>query len=171
VNTASASGTVAREGEVAWEELYARLRPTLVRALAATAGSYEGVEDAIQEAFADAMHKRPAELRSPEGWLYAVALNKLRGARRRAAVLAHLRLSPPPSSHDLDDALRRIDVTRTLLELGERDRALLVAKHYVGMTQQEIARHLGVPRGTVSAAISRAAARFRQLEARRGQSD
>jgi RNA polymerase sigma factor (sigma-70 family) len=59
----------------------------------------------------------------------------------------------------------RADLVRALLALPARDREVLVAKHYVGMTQEEIARHMKIPRGTVSAAISRAAARVRELEA------
>ena len=153
--------------ESTWDAIYARARPGLVRALAAATGSYEGVEDAIHDAFAEAMRRAPADLRSADGWLYAVALNRLRSQRRRAAVLRRLRLAPPPQPNDLDRALARADISRTLHALSSRERELLIAKHYVGMTQEEIARYMRIPRGTVSAAISRAAARFRDLEVAR----
>lgn len=163
--------SVPREGvhgEAAlWEAIYLRVRPSLVRALAVATGSYDGVEDAMQDAFADGMTKAPKDLRSPEGWLYAVALNRLRRYHGRAAILRRLRLSPPRPPSDLDQALMRADLVRALLALPARDREVLVAKHYVGMTQEEIARHMKIPRGTVSAAISRAAARVRELEAHR----
>lgn len=110
------------------------------------------------------MRRAPADLRSVEGWLYAVALNRLRSQRRRVAVFRKLRLAPPARISDLDRALARADISRTLSALSRRERELLVAKHYVGMTQEEIARYMGLPRGTVSAAISRAAVRFRELE-------
>jgi len=61
----------------------------------------------------------------------------------------------------VDAALRRIDVLARLNALSLGDRQLLVAKFYVGLTQDELAKALGIPRGTVSSAISRAAARFR----------
>jgi RNA polymerase sigma factor (sigma-70 family) len=163
----SPAAIVSEETE-RWGALYKELRPNLVRALVATAGTYDGVEDAIQEAFAAAIHQAPAELRSPEGWLFVVALNKLRNQQRRARLAARLRLAPPPNPHELDDVLRRADVVCTLQLLSSRERELLVAKYYVGLTQDEIARHLGIARGTVASAISRAAARFRELEKRDG---
>lgn len=149
-----------------WGRLYEQLRPNLVRALAATAGTYEGVEDAIQEAFATALQDAPADLRSPEAWLYVVALNKMRNQRRRARLAARFRLVSPADPHELDDVLRRADVVSTLRLLSLRERELLVAKYYVGLTQEEIARHLGMTRGTAASAISRAASRFRELESR-----
>jgi RNA polymerase sigma factor (sigma-70 family) len=138
-----------------------------VRALCAATGSYEGVEDAIQDAFASAIHRAPADLRSVEGWLYSVALNRLRSQHRKLAVLRRLRLAPPPSSTDLDRVVQRTDISILLGALTSRERELLVAKHYIGMTQDEIATYMRLPRGTVSAAISRAVARFRELETKR----
>ncbi|MGH2499088.1 MAG: RNA polymerase sigma factor [Candidatus Limnocylindria bacterium] len=150
-----------------WEDLYLRLRPTLMRALAATSGSYEGVEDAIQDAFAAAMERDASDIRSPEAWLFVVANNRLRRSRRFDRLKRRLGMQAPRSEEDLDQALLRLEVTRKLLTLSPRDRELLVAKYYVGMTQEEIARFLKVPRGTVSAAVSRAAARYRGLEEER----
>ena len=144
------------------------MRPNLVRALAAAAGTYDGVEDAIQEAFAAAIHRAPADLRSPEAWLFVVALNKIRNQQRRARIAFRLRLVAPPAPHELDDVLRRADVVATLQRLSRRERELLVAKYYVGMSQEELAKALGMPRGTVSSALSRASAHFRELEADRG---
>jgi RNA polymerase sigma factor (sigma-70 family) len=151
-----------------WGALYEQLRPNLMRALAAATGTYEGVEDAIQEAFAAALKQAPADLRSPEAWLFVVALNKLRNQQRRTRLAATLRLAPPPGPHELDDALRRADVISTLQKLTSRERELLVAKYYVGMSQDEIAKHMGIARGTVASGVSRAAARFRELDQRRG---
>ena len=161
------AGTAIADRAQAWADVYLQLRPTLVRALAASVGTYEGVEDAIQEAFASALTRDIAEFRSPEAWLYTVALNRLRKQHRRAALAAKMRLRPQPQPHDLDNSLRRADLMSRLLALPARDRELLIAKHYVGMTQDEIAAYLKVPRGTVAAAISRAAARFRGSETAR----
>lgn len=155
----------AEPGVIAWDVVYTRTRPSLVRALVAATGSYEGVEDAIQDAFAEVLRRTPHDLRSVEGWLYAVALNRLRSHHRKAAILRRLRLAPPPS--ELDRALERADIARVLSALTPRERELLIAKHYVGMSQEEIAAYMRLPRGTVSAALSRAAARFRELEAKR----
>lgn len=152
---------------VDWDELYVRARPGLVRALSAATGSYDGVEDAIQDAFSEAIRRAPKDLRSVEGWLYTVALNRVRSQRRRAAMLRRLRFASTPPPSELDRALERADISRVLSALTPRERELLVAKHYVGMTQDEIAKYMRLPRGTVAAAISRAAARFREMEGRR----
>lgn len=163
----SPAAVISEETE-RWSRLYEQLRPNLVRALAATVGSYDGVEDAIQEAFAAAIQQAPADLRSPEAWLFVVALNKIRNQRRRARLALRLRLAPPPNPHELDEVLRRTDVMSTLQLLSRRERELLVAKYYIGLTQDEIARNFGMARGTVASAISRAASRFRELEKRGG---
>lgn len=164
---ASVAREGVRDGVAVWEDIYRRVRPTLVRALAVVTGSYDHVEDAIQDAFADAMAKAPTDLRSPEGWLYVAALNRLRRYHGRGALFRRLRLAAASPPNDLDQALLRADLVHALLALPARDRELLVAKHYVGMTQEEIARHMKMPRGTVSAALSRAAARVRDAEAKR----
>jgi RNA polymerase sigma factor (sigma-70 family) len=165
--TVPMSATTMDDLETTWAEVYKHARPTLLRALAASIGSFEGVEDAVQEAVADAISQQKTDVRSPEGWLYAVALNKLRGHRRRAAVFARLRLERPAPADELDDALLRIDVSRRLLALPQRDRELLVAKYYVGMTQDDIAKLMRMPRGTVASSIARAAAKYRAMERRR----
>lgn len=163
-----ASAAIVSEEAERWAALYQQVRPNLVRALAAAASTYEGVEDAIQEAFAAAIQKTPADLRSPEAWLFVVALNKLRSQQRRTRLAARFRIIRPPDRSEFDEVLQRADVVATLGRLTERERTLLVAKYYVGMTQDEIARQLGMRRGTVAAAVSRAAAHFRELEERRG---
>jgi RNA polymerase sigma factor (sigma-70 family) len=145
-----------------WEELYIRVRPTLLRALAVTTGSYEGVEDAIQDAFSTALSGHH-DVRSAEGWLYTVARNRLLRRRWRDRLFRPLK-DTASSESELDAALTRVRLIRALLRLSRRERELLVTKYYLGMSQEEIARMLGVPRGTVSAAVSRAAARCRALE-------
>lgn len=147
-----------------WERLYVSLRPDLTRSLVAATGGYDGVEDAIQDAFAKALRTQPESMTNPEGWFFTVALNCLRRARRRAAVFRPLTGEPSASTRELDAALDRNTAMRALRSLPERERTLLVAKYYVGLSQEEIARVLGMSRGTVSAAISRAVARLREIE-------
>lgn len=160
-----AAGTVAPATDaIQWEQLYVQLRPTLARALVAATGSYEGVDDAIQEAFVAALHRGGAALQRPEGWLYAVALNRIRRQKRRARILSSLRLRPMTLGQDVDDAIRRTDLVRDLQRLPPRDRELLVAKYYLGLTQDEIAAAMKMPRGTVASLIHRAVARFRDLD-------
>jgi RNA polymerase sigma factor (sigma-70 family) len=155
---------MAENSNRTWGQLHAELWPGLVRALSAANGGYAHVEDAIQEAFAQALSGRaPAELRSPEAWLFTVALNELRRHRRRSTW--SLRTAAEPAHADgIDEAIQRISVLRTLARLPARDRQLLVAKYYVGLTQNEIASAMGLRQGTVASAIARAARRFRDFE-------
>ena len=162
-----ATTTLAKRAELTWEAVYERMRPSLVRALTAATGGYDGVEDAIQDAFGEALRRSPSELTNVEGWLFTVALNRLRSHHRRARLLRRLGLMAAPRESEIDRALLRADIRRTLDALTRRERELLIAKHYVGMTQDEIASYMGLRRGTVSAALSRAAARFRELEGHR----
>ena len=57
----------AKPAEAAWEAVYERIRPSLVRALTAATGSYDGVEDAIHDAFGEALQRSPSELANVEG--------------------------------------------------------------------------------------------------------
>jgi RNA polymerase sigma-70 factor, ECF subfamily len=163
-----AGAAIVSEEAERWGALYEQIRPNLVRALAAAAGTYDGVEDAIQEAFAAVLQQAPADLRSPEAWLFVVALNKLRNQQRRTRLAIRFHLVRAPEPHELDDALRRADIVSVLQLLSKRERTLLVAKYYVGLTQDEIAQSMGISRGTVASAVSRAAAHFRELEKSNG---
>jgi len=148
----------------AWSRRYAELQPRLVRALAATAGSYVGVEDAVHDAFAAALSANHAEISNLGGWLYTVALRTLRRTQRRDAIARALRLPRAPISGELERAVMRIDLLADLATLSRRERELLIAKHYFGLTQEELAKSFQMPRGTVSATLSRAAAKLRAME-------
>jgi RNA polymerase sigma factor (sigma-70 family) len=150
-----------------WTDLYLRLRPNLTRALVAVSGSYESVEDSIQDAFAEAISAPRNRVLSIEAWLFTVALNRLRRARRRARLFQPLIGDADSGTKDLDRVLDRDAALTALRRLSERDRGLLVAKYYVGLSQDEIATAMGIPRGTVSAAISRAAVHLRDIEEKR----
>jgi RNA polymerase sigma factor (sigma-70 family) len=144
-----------------WERVFDLQYRSLYRALVGATGRTDGVDDAIQDAFAQGLRgKLPSDARSVEGWLFIVALNRIRRSRRRAALFVPLR-GRDHATDPMDAAVTRIDVLARLDALTPRERELLVAKFYIGLTQDEIARALSIPRGTVSSAISRAAARFR----------
>jgi RNA polymerase sigma factor (sigma-70 family) len=153
-----------RAGSAAWSRRYAELQPRLVRALAATAGTYVGVEDAVHDAFAAALSADRAQIDNLGGWLYTVALRTLRRAQRRDAIARALRLPRAPISGELERAVTRIDLLADLATLSARERELLIARHYFGLTQDELATSFHMPRGTVSATLSRAAAKLRARE-------
>jgi RNA polymerase sigma factor (sigma-70 family) len=146
--------------ERSWDTLYERFRPTFVRALVGACGTFEGVEDAVQEAFEEGMRREP-QVDNLEGWLYVVGLNRMRRSRR---MRFFSELPPMGSADALAEAATRIDLVRTLSRLRRRERELLIAKYYLGMTQDQIAGLFRLRRGTVSSALARAAERFREVD-------
>jgi RNA polymerase sigma factor (sigma-70 family) len=144
-----------------WDRVFQTHYRSLYRALVGATGRTDGVDDAIQDAFAQGLcGKMPGDVRSVEGWLFVVALNRIRRTQRRGMHFVPLRRQDQ-TADAIDEATMRVDVLARLETLSQRERELLVAKFYVGLTQDELAKALGISRGTVSSAISRAAARFR----------
>jgi RNA polymerase sigma factor (sigma-70 family) len=154
------------EDDGVWSDRYAELQPRLIRALAATVGSYSGVEDAVQEAFTEMLAHDQEPIANLGGWLYTVALRHLRRGWRRESLARALRLSRPEVTSDVDRAIQRADLLAALAKLSPRDRELVILKHYFRLTQDEIAATLNISRGTVSAALTRAVGKLRELERR-----
>jgi RNA polymerase sigma factor (sigma-70 family) len=149
-----------------WGDLYDRAFPQVYRALVAATFDRERALDGLQDAFEEGLRHPPADDRNLEGWLFRVALRKTRrglfAARRETAI------GERASSDDVAAVLDRLEVGRLLALLTERQRAIVVAHYYLGLTQEEIAAGLGVRRGTVSATVSQSLARMREGGAIRG---
>lgn len=154
-------------GAERWQELYDRAFPDVYRALVAATLDRERALDGLQDAFEEGLRHPPSDDRNLEGWLYRVALRKTRRGLVRA-----LREVPMADRAATDDTretpdetasvLQRLEVGRLLTLLTERQRAIVVAKYYLGLSQDEIADALGVRRGTVSATVSQSLARMRE---------
>ena len=143
-----------------WGDLYDRAFPNVYRALVAATLDRERALDGLHDAFEEGLRNPPADDRNLEGWLYRVALRKT-----RRSLLRVFREGPMTeiSSEDSTVALlQRLEVGRLLVLLTERQRAIVVAHYYLGLSQQEIAEALGVRRGTVSATVSQSLARMRE---------
>ncbi|MEA2736198.1 MAG: polymerase sigma-70 factor, subfamily, partial [Humisphaera sp.] len=79
-------------------------------------------------------------------------------ARFSGPAIARARSSPSqPAAVD-----RRLDVMAVLKTLSEPHREVLVLREIRGLSYQEIAQVLDVPRGTVESRLSRARAEFRE---------
>jgi len=143
-----------------WQELYDRAFPQVYRALVAATLDRERALDGLHDAFEEGMRHPPADDRNLEGWLYRVALRKTRrGIFRggREVELADLTSDDPTAA-----IVQRLEVGRLLAILSERQRAIVVAHFYLGLTQEQIASALGIRRGTVSATVSQSLARMRE---------
>jgi RNA polymerase sigma-70 factor, ECF subfamily len=124
-------------------------------------------EDATQEALVAAWRDLSA-LRDPdrfEAWLHRLLVRacyrEASRGRRRWTVEAQVReregVAPDPS-HDLAD---RDQLERGFRRLAPEQRAVIVLHHYLGLTLDETAQVLGVPRGTARSRLHRATGALR----------
>jgi RNA polymerase sigma factor (sigma-70 family) len=143
-----------------WGDVYDRAFPQVYRALVAATFDRERALDGLHDAFEEGLRHPPHDDRNLEGWLYRVALRKTRSgifsARRE------VRSAEGSSTDGVAAVIERLEVGRLLALLTERQRAIVVAHYYLGLTQDEIADSLGVRRGTVSATVSQSLARMRK---------
>lgn len=149
-----------------WGELYDRAFPQVYRALVAATFDRERALDGLHDAFEEGLRHPPHDDRNLEGWLFRVALRKTRRglfqARREGPI------GERAANDDVAAMIDRLEVGRLLAFLTERQRAIVVAHYYLGLTQEEIAGALGIRRGTVSATVSQSLARMREGGTARG---
>jgi RNA polymerase sigma-70 factor (ECF subfamily) len=111
----------------------------------------------------------------PRPWLYGIATNLLRRARRdeERYLRALARAGGPTDAPDVGDAsAARAAVVGALLALAPEERDALLLHGLAGLSYAECAAATGVPEGTVASRISRARTRVRagmEKEGERGR--
>ena len=114
-------------------------------------------EDIAQEAFIAALGALDRfDRRRPFGpWLHRIVVNRAidfaRSRRLHAVPTAGVAATAPPAPEGWSD-----EVVRALAQLPVDQRAVVVMRHALGYTPGEIARALGLPRGTVNSRLRRA---------------
>ncbi len=138
----------------------------LARLAALACGDLAVAEDAVQDVFAG-MYPKPPVLRDPTNplpYLRTAVLNRCRSTMRRRATgeRATLRLVGHTETA-ADDVEREAvatstsrDVLAAVRSLPFRQRDVILLRHWVGLSESEIADTLGVSTGTVKSAASRA---------------
>jgi len=125
-------------------------------------------EDAVQQAFLELVKAAPTirgDGRSLRAWLFRsvrfTCLDELRRRSRHREELTSVVPEPPAADFEqggtdpeLEDALRR---------MSDRQRTLLVLKHVVGLSGDEIAKIVGGNRAAAYAATARAERKLRSL--------
>ncbi len=123
------------------------------------AGNGIAAEDIAQEAFLRALsklHQFSRERGSFRAWLLTIARNHGRDMLRRApgAPLDETRLEAPPRAHATTEVLGRLDTALAALS-PERRMAFLLVDVY-DLPQDEVARIVDVPVGTIKSRAARA---------------
>lgn len=148
-------------------EVYEVSYQRLVVQMLALCGNQADAEEAVQEAFVQALRRRRefAEVLNPEGWLRTVALNRLRNGWRHAAVVRRFVASVPGPAAPLDLGAEHVVLVDALSRLDQDERLVVVLHHLADRRVDEIAEEVGVPVGTVKSRLSRARAHLADLMA------
>lgn len=130
-------------------------------------GNRDDALDAVQEAFVDAFRALDGfDLsRSFYPWFYVLVRNrcyKLAGKRpvRQSVGLEDAQVLQIPSGEHGSDAER---LNAALLDLDAKDREILTLKYLDGLSYDELAVHLEIPRGTVMSRLFHARRRLRLM--------
>ncbi len=166
---------VSRRDEAAFEVLVWRHGPMVLGVCRRLLRGRADAEDAFQATFLALVRKADSigNGAAVGSWLYKVAYRVALAAR--AAVDRHAareqELLEEPPAGDTEEVLRR-DLRAVLDEeimgLPEKYRAVFVLCYLEGKTNEEAARQLGCPRGTVLSRLARARERLRRRLTRRG---
>ena len=147
-----------------WRELYDAEYPRLLRALLAIGGDSDAAEDAAQEAFVRAYRTGLERLERPGAWLLVVGTRELFRGRRRRRIEAQRWTERAAHDAGVDTVAERVDLLAALRQLPERQRTVVVARYYYGLSYDEIARLFSIKSGTVAATLHQAIERLRQLQ-------
>jgi DNA-directed RNA polymerase specialized sigma24 family protein len=136
-----------------FEEWYTGEHARLFASLLVLSGDRELAEDAADEAFSRALQHwdRVREMQSPGGWVYQVAVNRVRRVARRRAMERRLlrRLAPravvPAPGGEVWDLVRT---------LSDRQRTAVVLRYLADLTESDIATVMAVTRGTVASTLA-----------------
>ncbi|MFH1278344.1 MAG: sigma-70 family RNA polymerase sigma factor [Candidatus Eisenbacteria bacterium] len=173
-----------RDGvEEAFTELVRRYRNKIVSTAYRVVGDYAKAEDVAQETFLR-VHRNADRYRSIakfSTWIYTIALNvarnELRNTKRKRLVSLEAfgrDSDSEPGTYDIPDETSRPDqdvevrelrriFNAAIKKLPPRYRTVFVLRDVQGLTYEEMAEILKVPKGTVKSRMNRARLKFREL--------
>jgi RNA polymerase sigma factor (sigma-70 family) len=146
-----------------WREVYEHEYPRLLRALVAIGRDPAAAEDAAQEALVKAHRTGLDKIEKLSAWLLVVGTREVFRKARRSGRERELWASLPGRDDGFDAAADRVDLLAALGELPERQRSIVVARYYYGLSYDEIADHFDIKSGTVGATLHQAIERLRQI--------
>ncbi|MET7766073.1 sigma-70 family RNA polymerase sigma factor [Streptomyces sp. NPDC005393] len=150
-----------------FDAFYARTYPWLAARAVMLSGNRQNAEDAVQEAYIEAMH-RWSEVRtyaSPEAWVTTTMRHKLsRDGRRWWFRWKPVELTvPAATTATVEETAEALAALRALGTLPPRQRQVVVMHSVWGMSYQEIAGELGISTGSVGSNLHKARARLSLL--------
>lgn len=156
------------------EMLFRRFWPQAYRAAFLIVHDHAAAEDIAQEAFLAALRRLDKfdRRRRFSPWLYAIVSNRAIDWARARAARRESGAEPPeylPAPEAIPGRYSR-EVLEGLASLSPEHRAVVVLRYVLEFTPGEIARTLGLPRGTVNSRLRRGLdvleARLREVELR-----
>jgi RNA polymerase sigma-70 factor (ECF subfamily) len=138
-------------------ELYLSEGPVIWRALLAFTGEQAVAEDALSEAFAQALARGDA-LREPVRWIWRVAFRVAAGELKERRRDRPLDVEP---SYDLPESIDH--VIAALAKLSPNQRLAVVLHDYADRPVSEVAATIGASRATVHVHLSKGRRRLRDL--------
>lgn len=148
------TATPTRLRQTQFPDFYRVHHQPIFRALAGTLGDADLAREATDEAMTRAFQRwsKVAEYDNPPGWVYRVGLNwalsRLRKKKRE-------RLSDAPPDRGITEAFGDPDVEAALMALPVESRSLVVLRHLLDWSYDEIAAALDIPVGTAKSRLHR----------------
>ncbi|MDQ1484913.1 MAG: hypothetical protein QOJ62_606 [Actinomycetota bacterium] len=153
-----ASGDAFHPVVESFEDVYRRRRASLVRLAHLLTGSAAAAEDVVHDAFIG-LARRQSRVSDPAAYLRRSVVNLSTNVHRRATrERRHLQTLSEP----VVDAVEVDDTWRLLKQLAPRQRAVLVLRFYLDLSEAETARVLGCRPGTVKSSTARALANLKE---------
>jgi DNA-directed RNA polymerase specialized sigma24 family protein len=143
------------------EDAFTAMAPRLWRALLLYTGNHEVADEAVAEAFTQAVGAS-TEIRDVQAWIWTSAFRIDRGEMGgRTEDGAELPLDIPVP--EPVDGAQLIDLVRALDQVTDMQRKALILRHYMGYSNVEIARILGSSASSVGVQLFRSRRKLRRL--------
>lgn len=159
--TALRHATTPRLRQRQFPDFYRVNHQPVFRALAAALGDAELAREAVDEAMTRAFQRWPtvSTYDNAPGWVYRVALNWAR-SRLRKQKREDLHRAPPERA--VHQPLPDSDVEDALRALPLEARSLVVLRHLLDWSYDEIAQALDIPVGTAKSRLHRVMGQLRE---------
>jgi RNA polymerase sigma-70 factor (sigma-E family) len=147
-------------------EYVARQRPALMRFATILTNQTWLAEDLVSDVLGRTFERwdRISTMAEPHAYVRRMVVNEYLSWHRRLARTAphaDLELDSSRVGDGADERAERDAMVRRLAQLPRRQRAAVVLRYYIGLSDEDIAAHLGCRQVTVRSQISRALASLR----------